>query len=123
MSEFKEFQTGDYVVLVKAGTRDYLLQVIDHKYTNDLYRVKILATGQCGPVFKDEIRPAKKEEVESGYRIDNPCKCCNGHGEVGNMLESFVCPECNGDRVERNDLGDDFPIENRISPLCKSKDV
>lgn len=22
-----------------------------------------------------------------------------------------------------NDLGDDFPIENRISPLCKSKDV
>ncbi len=22
-----------------------------------------------------------------------------------------------------NDMGDDFPIENRISPLCKSKDV
>ncbi|MGQ1007175.1 hypothetical protein ACT408_03810 [Acinetobacter baumannii] len=22
-----------------------------------------------------------------------------------------------------NDIGDDFPIENHISPLCKSKDV
>ncbi|WP_098732333.1 hypothetical protein [Acinetobacter baumannii] len=27
-----------------------------------------------------------------------------------------------GHRID-NDLGDDFPIENRISPLCKSKDV
>ncbi|HFG6845816.1 hypothetical protein U2E19_18785 [Acinetobacter baumannii] len=25
--------------------------------------------------------------------------------------------------LEDADLGDDFPIENRISPLCKSKDV
>ena len=72
MSEFEEFQTGDYVVLVKAGTKDLLLQIIDHKYTNDLYRVKIVSTCQCGPVFKDEIRPAKKEEVEAGHRID--CK-------------------------------------------------
>ncbi|HGH3639239.1 TPA: hypothetical protein ACJK7P_002044 [Acinetobacter baumannii] len=27
-----------------------------------------------------------------------------------------------GHRID-NDMGDDFPIENRISPLCKSKDV
>ncbi|WP_284083961.1 hypothetical protein [Acinetobacter nosocomialis] len=25
--------------------------------------------------------------------------------------------------IKLNDLGDDFPIENHISPLCKSKDV
>lgn len=69
------------------------------------------------------LRHATLAEIRIGHRIDNPCKCCNGHGEVGNMLESFVCPKCNGDRVERNDLGDDFPIENRISPNCKSRDV
>ncbi|HCW6363063.1 TPA: hypothetical protein OXT20_002867 [Acinetobacter baumannii] len=27
-----------------------------------------------------------------------------------------------GHRID-NDMGDDFPIENHISPLCKSKDV
>ena len=36
----------------------------------------------------------------------------------------FATPEeiAAGHRID-NDLGDDFPIENRISPLCKSKDV
>ncbi|MDC5356682.1 hypothetical protein NRA39_00610 [Acinetobacter baumannii] len=65
-----EFKTGDYVVLVEADTSDDLLQVIDHKYSDDVYRVKILATGLCGPVHKREIRPAKKEEIAAGHRID-----------------------------------------------------
>lgn len=86
-----EFKAGDYVVLVAAGTKDLLLQVLDHKYTDDLYRVKILSTGQCGPVFKNEIQHASKEEIAAGHRIDN-------------------------------DMGDDFPIENRISPMCEVKD-
>lgn len=87
-----EFKTGDYVVLVEAGTSDDLLQVIDHKYSDDVYRVKILSKGLCGPVHKREIRPAKKEEIEAGKRLDN-------------------------------DMGDDFPIENHISPNCQSRDV
>ncbi|ARG16345.1 TPA: hypothetical protein JIZ13_03705 [Acinetobacter nosocomialis] len=70
MSEFKEFKTGDYVVLVKDGTSDHLLQIVNHQYTNDMYRVLFVAIGQCGSVPKDEIRPAKKEEIAAGHRID-----------------------------------------------------
>ncbi|ENZ1199438.1 hypothetical protein [Acinetobacter baumannii] len=32
---------------------------------------------------------------------------------IAHVINPFPCEE----------LGDDFPIENRISPLCKSKDV
>lgn len=91
-----EFKTNDYVVLLKEGTKDYLLQVIDHKYTDDLYRVKILKTGQCGPAFKDEIRLAKKEEIAAGHRIDTK-------------------------QIE--DIGDDRNMSQHISPNCKAKDV
>ncbi|MDC4306287.1 hypothetical protein NQ624_08525 [Acinetobacter baumannii] len=143
-----EFKVGDKVVLVGAGTKDVLLEIVEHMYTPNMHRVKIIATGQYGPVFKNDIRHATLAEIRIGYRIDNPCKCCNGHGEVGSMLESFVCPECNGNRVEKAEpeildkpvgslqelypefakvlhenflelLGDDFPIENHISPNCK----
>lgn len=88
MSEFKE---GDYVVLVGTGTKDVLLEIVEHMYTPDMHRVKILSTGQYGPVFKNDIRHATPEEIAAGHRIDN-------------------------------DMGDDFPIENRISPLCEVKD-
>ncbi|MDQ8938177.1 hypothetical protein [Acinetobacter baumannii] len=35
------------------------------------------------------------------------------HVSIAQVIKPFPCEE----------LGDDFPIENRISPLCKSKDV
>lgn len=35
------------------------------------------------------------------------------HVSIAHVINPFPCEE----------LGDDFPIENRISPLCKSKDV
>jgi len=65
-----EFKTGDFVVLVDEGTKDWLLQVIDYMYTPDMYRVKILATGQCGPLFKNGMRHATDEEIAAGHRID-----------------------------------------------------
>jgi hypothetical protein len=90
-----EFKTNDNVVLLKEGTKDYLLQIIDHKYTDDLYRVTILETGQCGPVFKDEIRLATKEEIEIGRRINCP------HGyDVACLLCGFGTE--NGERVYHN---------------------
>lgn len=87
-----EFKVGDWVVLVGAETKDFLLEIVEHMYTPNMHRVKIIVTGQYGPVFKNDIRHATPEEIEVGKRLDN-------------------------------DLGDDFPIENHISPLCKSKDV
>lgn len=87
-----EFKVGDRVVLVGTGTKDVLLEIVEHMYTPNMHRVKIIATGQYGPVFKNDIRHAKPEEIVAGHRIDN-------------------------------DMGDDFPIENRISPYCQSRDV
>lgn len=65
-----EFKTNDYVVLTDEGTQDWLCQVIDHKFSKDTYRVKILAIGQCGPLFKKAMRHATPEEIAAGHRID-----------------------------------------------------
>ncbi|MBJ9449546.1 hypothetical protein [Acinetobacter pittii] len=45
-------------------------------------------------------------------------------GRISSSLFNFASTEeiAAGHRID-NDMGDDFPIENRISPLCKSKDV
>lgn len=113
-----EFKAGDWV-----KTQGHSGLMIIYKVTGEKAIVDVISrTGKSIGLsgYKlSEIEHASEAEIKAGHRIDNPCKCCNGHGEVGNMFESFVCPECNGDRVERNDLGDDFPIENHISPNCK----
>ena len=87
-----DFVDGDYVVLTSPGTKDGLLEIIDHKYMPDMYRVKILSTGLCGPVFKGEIHPATAAELEAKRRLPKP----------------------------DSDMGDDAHIENHISPLCLS---
>ncbi|MBM9550021.1 hypothetical protein [Acinetobacter nosocomialis] len=118
-----EFKVGDKVCFLGGhslpeffgGVYEVIGQTIAGIF-NDEYVLN--DKGKTRRVSYKSIRPATLAESRVGYRIDNPCKCCNGHGEVGNMLESFVCPECNGDRVERNDFGDDFPIGNHISPMC-----
>ena len=116
-----EFKTNDYVVLLKEGTKDYLLQVLDHKYTDDLYRVTILETGQCGPVFKGEIRLATKEEIEAGKRLDEIKMEVSFGFKLNNL--GVVTMGFDPGRDITHDLGDDFPIENHISPNCKAKDV
>ena len=64
-----DFLLGDVVVLTAAGTIDELLEIIEHKYTDDLYRVKILSSGACGPVSKDEIRTASIAEIQANRRL------------------------------------------------------
>ncbi|MDO7457038.1 hypothetical protein Q5X71_03195 [Acinetobacter baumannii] len=120
MSEFKEFQTGNYVVLVEPDTSDDLLQVIDHKYSDDVYRVKIIATKLCGPVHKREIRLATKEEIEAGKRLED----IKIHVSYGIKLNDLAVVTMGFDLGKdiTHDLGDDFPIENHISPLCEVKD-
>lgn len=45
-------------------------------------------------------------------------------GRISSSLFNFATPEeiAAGHRID-NDLGDDFPIENHISPNCKAKDA
>lgn len=69
--------------------------------------------------FGSVIRHATPEEIAAGHRIDMPSlpkpvgSLQELHPEFAKVLhENFL-----------ELLGDDFPIENHISPLCKSKDV
>ncbi|WP_227566960.1 hypothetical protein [Acinetobacter bereziniae] len=71
IAKHDEFKVGDFVVLTATGTKDVLLKIIDHKYTNDLHRVKIVKTASCGPIHKDQIRHATLEEIKAGHRIDD----------------------------------------------------
>ena len=89
-----DFVDGDYVVLTSPGTKDELLEIIDHKYTPDMYRVKILSKGLCGPVFKGEIRHATPVEIQLKRRVNKS--------------------------VEISEMGDDAHIENHISPKCRT---
>ncbi|MFV5642029.1 hypothetical protein [Acinetobacter oleivorans] len=66
-----EFKVRDKVVLVGTGTKDVLLEIVEHMYTPNMHRVKIIATGQYGPVFKNDIRYATPKEIAAGHRIDN----------------------------------------------------
>ncbi|EMN9715822.1 hypothetical protein QEW17_003952, partial [Acinetobacter baumannii] len=52
----QDFLVGDVVVLTSQGSKDYLLEIIDYKYTNDLFRVKVISSGACGPIHKSQIR-------------------------------------------------------------------
>lgn len=59
------------MVLVGTGTKDLLLEIVDHMYSPNMYRVKIIDTGQLGPVYKNDIRHATTEEIAVGHRIDH----------------------------------------------------
>lgn len=65
-----DFLPGDVVVLTVKGTTSVLLEIIEHKYTSDLYRVKILSTGgTSGPIHKDKIRTATLAELNAKRRL------------------------------------------------------
>lgn len=64
-----DFLVGDLVVLTPHGSKDYLLEIIGYKYTNDLYRVKVISSGACGPVHKSQIRHATVAELNARRRL------------------------------------------------------
>lgn len=63
------FSAGDVVVLIGEGTKDLLLEIVNHMYTPNMYRVKILQSGNFGPVFKDDIRHATPAELHAKKRL------------------------------------------------------
>jgi len=115
-----EFKTNDYVVLVESGTSDDLLQVIERKYSDDVYRVKILATKLCGPVHKREIRLATKEEIKAGKRLDD-IKLKVSFGFSLMTPERVACIDLIPKTAFECEILD--KPENHISPNCKAKDV
>ncbi|MDC5551000.1 hypothetical protein NRA66_16250 [Acinetobacter baumannii] len=65
----QDFLVGDVVVLTPQGSKDYLLEIIDYKYTNDLFRVKVISSGACGPIHKSQIRHATVAELNAKRRL------------------------------------------------------
>lgn len=65
------FKVNEKVVLIGTGTNNLLLEIVDHMYSPNMYRVKIIDTGQLGPVYKNDIRHAEPEEIAVGHRIDH----------------------------------------------------
>ena len=63
------YEVGDKVVLSSADTEDLLLEIVNQMYTPNMHRVRIIATGRYGPVFKDDIRHATDEEIAAGKRL------------------------------------------------------
>lgn len=63
------YEPLDKVVLVGGGTTNVLLEIIDYKYTNDLYRVRVLSTGSMGPLHRDNMQHATPEEIKAGRRL------------------------------------------------------
>jgi hypothetical protein len=101
VSEFKEFEVGDLVVLSPfsgdfAKSHNALYDIFD--FENDLKTIALMSDRKGGEVRSStqHLRLATKAEFEAGHRIDTK---------------------------QNEDIGDDFPIENRISPHCKAKDV
>ncbi|WP_335956596.1 hypothetical protein [Acinetobacter bereziniae] len=136
IAKHDEFKVGDFVVLTATGTKDVLLKIIDHKYTNDLHRVKIVKTASCGPIHKDQIRHATLEEIKAGHRIDDTTeqgitKLCIGCGSPdlhkgGEIKEPKMCLDCFAEMVGFTRTSNGFvesdevtDIRNHVSPNTK----
>ncbi|WP_284108909.1 hypothetical protein [Acinetobacter pittii] len=65
--------------------------------------------------FKEnkEIERVLKDVVKHGHGFAMVSIEGVEHVSIAHVINPFHCEE----------LGDDFPIENRISPHCKSRDV
>ncbi|EJB8413300.1 hypothetical protein MW335_003582 [Acinetobacter baumannii] len=99
MSEFKEYKSGDKVIVRKnkklcLPNFNYMaVHTIVHVVDIPLgQRVQLDSFPEGSYVSSEAVDLATDEEIAAGHRIDN-------------------------------DMGDDSHIENHISPLCKSKDV
>ncbi|MCA4441090.1 hypothetical protein MHJ24_15165 [Acinetobacter baumannii] len=93
MSEFKEFERGDWVVFDTSKPYCRLLPPCLMKFIQiEDGDAVVELQGRWSLVSLAALKPASEDDIEAGHRIDN-------------------------------DIGDDSHIENHISPLCKSKDV
>ncbi|MDK2143695.1 hypothetical protein [Acinetobacter baumannii] len=71
--------------------------------------------GKTMRVSYKSIRPAKSNEIKAGFR------------EGSQEFDNYWYGRSEAEEVKAmellNDMGDDFPIESHISPMCEVKDV
>ncbi|MGQ1104677.1 hypothetical protein ACT4Y0_03715 [Acinetobacter baumannii] len=111
-----EFKVGDKVVFQNSKSDDTEIYTVEAVLDGG----RFLGINDYRQAFSSiKFRHAEPQEIAAGHRIDFPTL----PKPVGSLQE--LHPEfakvLNENFLEL--LGDDFPIENHISPLCKSKDV
>lgn len=107
------FITGDLVVLTSEGTTDVLLEIIEHKYTSDTYRVRTVSTGSCGPIHKDQIRHATTAEIKAKRRSPEPVALfISSIREIPFRMYPAAAAAI-------LDMGDVTNISKHVSPLCR----
>ncbi|ENX00917.1 hypothetical protein F900_01901 [Acinetobacter modestus] len=107
------FVTGDFVVLTPEAGTDVLLEIIEHKYTSDTYRVRNVLTGSCGPIHKNQIRYATKAEVKAKRRSPEPVELFIS--SIREIPFRMYPPPA----TAILDMGDVTNISKHVSPLCR----
>ncbi|MDU6099208.1 MAG: hypothetical protein E6657_00130 [Acinetobacter sp.] len=98
-----EFKVGDKVV------------VKDTPFWPDDHFIQTVKAEHVGQWYMNSWRLAEPAEVQAGFR--KGCKAFDDYWYGRSEAEEVKAMEL------LNDLGDDFPIENHISPHCQSRDV
>lgn len=129
-----EFKVGDKVVYISSEVEffdDSEIHTVSLVTENGLYKVQ-------GLYFSGKaLRHATQEEIKAGWREGSKefdlfwygqslGEAIKAHELLGEeLIEGGAAFVGNNSHIVQmvNDLGDDFPIENHISPNCQSKDV
>lgn len=112
-----EFKVGDKVVSTKNNEFVYTVITID----GGLGRLKNIVFDHVYPLH--DFRHATPKEIAAGHRIDEVVPVYEDVKFPYNVLTGEQVGAVMNATHFSYDLGDDFPIENHISPNCKAKDV
>lgn len=107
MSEFKEFKVGDWIIDPLIG--DKVIKCHDG-YLREM------------KFFGSVMRHATPQEIAAGHRIESSNDQAISDCSVSNLCKNDTQNSL-PIKQENQDMGDDFPIENHISPNCKVEDV
>lgn len=122
MSEFKEFERGDWVVFDTSKPYCRLLPPCLMKFIQvEDGDAVVESQGRWSLVSLAALKLASEDDIEAGHRIED-IKMEVSYGIKLNDL-GVVTMGFDPGRDITHDLSDDSHIENHISPLCKSKDV
>ncbi|MEI2556530.1 hypothetical protein [Acinetobacter pittii] len=113
MSEFKEYKVGEKIVYhsLPYSRLFYVKAVLgDSIVVRECWDEAGAKSFSEFPPYAD-IRPAKPSEIKAGFK------------EGTKEFDNYWYGRSEAEEVKAmgllNDMGDDFPIENHISPNCK----
>ncbi len=112
------FKVGDYVVHPKFSDRN-LYKI--YEISGSITKVQLMPNGRKSYSFESDIRHATPQEIAAGHRIESSNDQAISDCSVSNLCKNDTQNSL-PIKQENQDLGDDSPIENHISPLCEVKD-